>query len=212
MAWSCSIPGWSMYRSGGRKAPMTCCSMTPNAASASPVSGASGEHRSAAWVRPTSREKPMNVPEQAEVLELLQYRREAIADHWHRAIAHTSFVPLSFSEVSQRLVALTDRVSALLLADAFVPGQAQEIGETLVQLHYAHPLALGKTQEVLAQELTAGLPAETVVALQPRLATILGELATGFFERARASILDEQETIRGALLTARMRVEEALRE
>jgi PAS domain S-box-containing protein len=154
----------------------------------------------------------MNVPEQAEVLELLQYRREAIADHWHRAIAHTSFVPLSFSEVSQRLVALTDRISELLLSDSFVPGQAQEIGETLVQLHYAHPLALGKTQEVLMLELTAGLPAETVAALQPRLATILGEMATGFLERARASVLNEQETIRSALLTARMRVEEALRQ
>jgi len=76
---------------------------------------------------------------------------------------------------------------------------------------YLESEALGRTQELLARQLVEGLPADQVVELQPRLAALLGGLATGFSQQARETVLAEQELIRGALTRELQRVGEALR-
>ena len=48
--------------------------------------------------------------------------------------------------------------------------------------------------------------------MQPRLTSLLAELAIGFSEEARMSILSEQEAIHQALVTERTHAELALRE
>jgi PAS domain S-box-containing protein len=146
-----------------------------------------------------------------QLADILHSRSEVIADRWQRAIAPTSFVSLSSREMRARLVALTIRAIDALLSEPFPRQEARAIGAELAALHYLHPDALSGTQEVLGQALLADLPAESAVALQPRLATLLGALAGGYFERARAIILAEQETIRSALLSAHQRAEDALR-
>lgn len=154
----------------------------------------------------------MNAAGRAHLLGILQARREAIAACWYGAIARAGFATDWEEDVPQRLLALTDQVIALLLAEPFRPQEAQGLGTTLIRLGYGQPAALGRTQDVLAQELLAGLPAEEIVALQPRLAALLSAVAAGFVERLRATILAEQETIRSALLTERQRAEAALRQ
>lgn len=78
-------------------------------------------------------------------------------------------------------------------------------------MHYLNPGTLSGTQEVLASQLVEGLSDGRAVRLQPRLAMLLAEVAAGFFERARETILLEQEQVKAALLSERRQVEEALR-
>jgi PAS domain S-box-containing protein len=144
--------------------------------------------------------------------QVLHSRRDEIADKWYQAIAWTSFAPMSATKVRQRLVELTEQAITLLLAEPFERRQAEAIGASLANLHYIQPQTLGQTQEVLASQLVAGLPAERVIALQPRLAALLGGLAAGSFQQARETILSEQEQIRSAFITELRSAEQALRE
>jgi PAS domain S-box-containing protein len=154
----------------------------------------------------------VNAADRSQLLETLHSRRDAIADSWYQAIVLTSFAPLSATEVQRRFAELTEQAIALLVAEPFECRQAEAIGASLADLHYIQPQALGQTQEVLARQLVEGLPAEQVVALQPRLAALLGGLAAGFFRQAREMILAEQEQIRSAFITELQSAEEALRE
>jgi len=135
----------------------------------------------------------MNSAERSRLRQVLDSRRHAIADGWCKAIAQTSDVPHGAAEVRQRLAELAEQVIALLLAERFKHGQAQSIGASLARLHYVQPEALGRTQEVLAQQLVEGLPADRVAPLQPRLTALLGGLAAGFVEQASETTLAELE-------------------
>lgn len=145
------------------------------------------------------------------LLATLRARCEAIADRWYRAVAGTSYSSLDGSEVRARLVTLTDRASDVLLAEPFAPDQAGAIGAELAALHYLRPVALGRTIEVLARELVADAPAASRAALQPRLAVLLGAVAQGYYDRARATILAEQEAARAPQVAELRRVQGALR-
>jgi PAS domain S-box-containing protein len=154
----------------------------------------------------------MNAEDKSQVYQVLLNRRQAIADDWYKAIAQTSFVPHGAPEVRQHLVELTEQAITVLLGEPFEPSQAEAIGVSLAGLHYVEAVALSRTQEVLGQQLVEGLPAEQVVALQPRLAALLGGVAAGFFQQARETIISEQEWILGALIRELQRAEEVLRE
>ena len=153
----------------------------------------------------------MDTETKSQVHRVLLNRRDAIADDWHKAIAQTGSVSLKAAEVRQRLVELTAEAIALLLTEPFDHDRAEAIGASLAGFHYLESEALGRTQELLARQLVEGLPAEQVVELQPRLAALLGGLATGFSQQARETVLAEQELIRGALTRELQRVGEALR-
>jgi PAS domain S-box-containing protein len=154
----------------------------------------------------------MNAAKQAQLAQLLHPRRDAIADRWFEAVTRTSFAPFSAKEVRQRLRDLTDQVIKLLLTEPLEPCQAEEIGASLVRLRYTQPEALGRTQEVLAQQVVEGLPANQVAALQPRLTTLLARLAAGFCRQLRETILADQEQIRRAVTTELHRLQESLRD
>ncbi len=154
----------------------------------------------------------MDATERRNLDLTLHARRAVIAARWYHAIAPTALSPLPPADVQRQLLALTDRAIALLVADTFAPGEAAAIGAALARLRYLQPASLGGTQEVLADDLVAGLPAEQVIALRPRLAALLGQIASGYFRQARETILAEQETIRAALLRQQNRLAAALRE
>ncbi len=154
----------------------------------------------------------MNAAKQARLAQLLHDRRSAIADRWFEAIACTSFAPLSAKAVQQHLRGLTDQVIALLLTEALDPCQAEAIGASLVHLHYTAPEALGRTQEVLVQQLVGDLPANQVALLQPRLATLLAHLAVGFCQQTHTTILSHQEQIRLAVTAELQRLQASLRD
>ena len=153
----------------------------------------------------------MNSAERSQLWQVLHDRCDAITDRWYTAIAETGFAPRNAVKVRQRLAELTEQAIALLLTEPFDHGRAQAIGASLAGLHdYIQPEALGRTQEALGRWLVKDLLADQVVALQPRLAALLGGLAVGFFQQARQRILAEQEQIRKALINERKRAEEAL--
>ncbi len=150
--------------------------------------------------------------ELAPLSQILASRSEVISAHWHQAIVSSSLAPFNEGQVRQCLLDLTHQVIELLLAEPFDPGSAQTIGYGLVDLRYSQPEALSKTQQTLAHELLADLPAVQAVALQPRLSAVLSELAAGFVARTRERILTEQEQIRGALTVELRRANEEIRE
>jgi PAS domain S-box-containing protein len=75
---------------------------------------------------------------------------------------------------------LLDQISAILLTESGDRAVAERISAAFADLLDSYPSALGGTLEVLGRELLADLPADTVAALQPRLAVLLGALATGW--------------------------------
>src|ERR687893_318811 len=114
----------------------------------------------------------MDATRRSQLVELFQERKEIIADRWYRAVARTSFVPLTAEDARCHLTGLTEQAIQVLLAERFLNHQARAIGAGLALLHYIHPDALGNTQMVLASELLAGLPDEDRATLYARLAEL----------------------------------------
>jgi len=135
-----------------------------------------------------------------------------IAERWYRALAHIVFSPLPAADLRRHLAALTDRAIELLHGDALDEHAAREIGMRLAGMHLLHPEVLRQTLIALGADLIADLPPARAMALQPRLIALLGALAAGYLERASATVLREQETLRTALLAEREHTAAALRE
>ena len=154
----------------------------------------------------------MDTSEQSQLLQLSRRRRKAIVDSWYEAIADTSFTPLTAAEVRRRLSELTDRAIVLLFSESVEHHKARAIGSTLASMHYLNPETLGRALEVLHRGLFEELPPDQVIELRPRLAVLIAEIAAGFFEQARDTILLEQEQIKGALIRKGQETEKALRE
>jgi diguanylate cyclase (GGDEF)-like protein/PAS domain S-box-containing protein len=152
----------------------------------------------------------MDVAEKAACSQALHSRNAAITGHWYRALATTGYVAHSTEEVRARLAIFVERATTLLLADTFDDTEAQALGADIAQLYYGHPEALSRTQLVLATELGQALPLQQRSELTPRLVAVISELAAGFIQRSRQILLDEQESIRGALMTARQQAQDAL--
>jgi PAS domain-containing protein len=142
----------------------------------------------------------------------LDARRDGIAQSWVGALTTAGYVAWSSSQLRERFAELTGQAIDVLLDEQLEIEAARAIGATLVQLGYALPEVLGRSQEVLGQQLCAVLMANGAQDLQSRLVSLLGNVATGFSEGARKSILGEQEAISQALVLQRHQAEEALRE
>lgn len=151
----------------------------------------------------------MNTPHQAHVVQIISARQSAVADEWYRAVARTSFTALRAADVRSRLLTLTEHLTLILVGEPFEPAAAQDVGAALAELGYVQPQALGGSLDVLGRQLTGGLSTAQAVAMQPRLAALLGAFAAGFFAACRDIILREQEQVRTALLAARRQAEEA---
>src|ERR687885_1025876 len=150
--------------------------------------------------------------ERAQVVSVLSRQQQAIAVKWERAVAHTGYVPLSSSQLRDRLSEWVEQLIELLCADALDTGAVQAVGGALGRLYYGHPDTLSRTLEALGQGFTTELSAEQSASVQPALLALLGQLAAGFLVQTRQIVLTEQETTRNALLWARQQMEQALRE
>ena len=141
----------------------------------------------------------------------LAERRDGLADSWRRAVARTSYVPLSAAELREQFALLAEQAISTLDSDTDADEIARQIGRSLVALGYAAPEALGQTQAVLSLRLRAGLESEDVRVLEPGLARLLAGVAAGFTYAARERILAEQEATHSAVLVENRRAGEALR-
>ena len=163
----------------------------------------------AKWYRGKFKKGHMDTAAHSQLTLVLHSQRDVIANQWYRAIAPTAGAPLS--QVRQHLADLTEQVITLVLTDPLDRDAARSIGVALARLHYVQPQSLAATQEVLAQQLVAELPAEQAMTLYPRLTTLLSELAAGFTTQVIEALLAEQEHIRQALDAECLQADDALR-
>jgi PAS domain S-box-containing protein len=133
-------------------------------------------------------------------VELLS-RRHGLVDDWYRRLARTAYVALSQEELQGRLGTLVERAIDVLLSGSPVGAQAQGIGTALADLHLIRPEALAETIGTLGHGLSAGLPADDVAAIQPLLVELLSGISAGFASQMCVLMLEEQESVRGALLS-----------
>jgi diguanylate cyclase (GGDEF)-like protein len=136
------------------------------------------------------------------------------AGEWARAIAGTSYVPLTRHDIDALLHQFTVRLADALgdpPADAAAgvsPGY--RVGVELVKANFAAPEALGQTVAVLNDRLLACLDLPDA-QFRPGLDRLVQALVTGYTRALRDRTLDEQEEIRRAVLVARSRMEARLR-
>ena len=147
----------------------------------------------------------------SELQDLLQGRRDAIAQRWYEAIARTGFVTLTGPEVRKQLYDLAGQVILVFLEEPFQADKAGDIGAALAGLHYLQPEALGGTLDVLGNQLVADLAPNEVRELTSRLVLLLQAISAGFLQEACSTVLIEQEMIRGALVHELKATEDALR-
>lgn len=116
----------------------------------------------------------------------LNNRQDAIASAWHQAL-----VPLTAREASEtrpKFNEWTQQILSLLLAETFERDKAQSIGEALAAQVSDKPAVVGRTQELLAQQLSAGMTPDQLLALYPRLIEILSEIGIGFVREKEKAI------------------------
>lgn len=138
-----------------------------------------------------------------QLLLTLRSRRERIAEIWCDIVISTGFGVCDADIVKTRFLTLLDQFTEMLLAPSFDETAARTIGVTLAELNYLQPEALGKTQTLLLQTLTADLPAEQVTALLPQMSRLLGAIALGFSQRQQQAMMTMQHHVQKALLAAR---------
>lgn len=131
-----------------------------------------------------------------------------LVEQWVAALdsgARDHVVPMSRDEAGALLTRLAERVDAAARNGASAR-QVAELGAELARAHFVGAEVLGRTVTVLADwfEQDIGIAPE-------RAAAVLGAFTTGYVRAFRAWLLAEQESVRVAEITARVRMQEQLR-
>ena len=154
----------------------------------------------------------MNAADRSQILQGLRDRHDVIVECWYQTIVSSGGVPSGSGEIRHHLGKLVEQATALLVAEPFEPQETRTMGATLARLYQIQPKVLDGTQEILARQLVKGLSADQIVALQPRLAALLGGLATGFLRQDYEVMLEEREQAHAALIADLLSTQRALRE
>ena len=130
--------------------------------------------------------------------------RDELVRRWTAALITTAYVPASRDAIEDLVGRLLDMLLDTLRAKDFSPDAAAEVGARLVSEQFAGPASLSRTVEVLATDLPAYAATDRVVPL-------LGSLTAGYVAALRARTLDQQETVKAALLKACQKAQRELR-
>ncbi|RKT51575.1 putative bifunctional diguanylate cyclase/phosphodiesterase [Saccharothrix australiensis] len=136
---------------------------------------------------------------------------ESFARTWATAVIGSSYVPMTRAEVAEHLQALTEVLVHALYASPFRTAPGYEIGARLVEAHFTGTDTLGRSVQLLGDDLLAELGIAPDELMRSRLAALQGALAAGYARALRERTLAEQEAIRAAVLDARDQAEAALR-
>ncbi len=136
---------------------------------------------------------------------------EAFARTWATAVIGSSYVPMTRAEVAEHLQALTELLVHALYASPFRTAPGYEIGARLVEAHFTGTDTLGRTVQLLGDDLLGELGIAPDELMRSRLAALQGALSAGYARALRERTLAEQEAIRAAVLDARDQAEAALR-
>ncbi|WP_433266389.1 putative bifunctional diguanylate cyclase/phosphodiesterase [Actinosynnema sp. CS-041913] len=136
---------------------------------------------------------------------------ESFARTWATAVIGSSYVPMTRAEVAEHLQALTEILVQALHASPFRTAPGYEIGARLVDAHFTGTDTLGRTIQLLGDDLLSELGIAPDELMRSRLAALQGALSAGYARALRERTLAEQEAIRAAVLDARDQAEAALR-
>ncbi|XVV03602.1 putative bifunctional diguanylate cyclase/phosphodiesterase [Actinosynnema sp. CA-248983] len=136
---------------------------------------------------------------------------ESFARTWATAVIGSSYVPMTRAEVAEHLQALTEVLVHALYASPFRTAPGYEIGARLVEAHFTGTDTLGRTVQLLGDDLLSELGIAPDELMRSRLAALQGALSAGYARALRERTLAEQEAIRAAVLDARDQAEAALR-
>ena len=130
---------------------------------------------------------------------------------WAKAVAGTSYLPMTQAQLEELLQRLTGQLADALQSEPFDLRTGHRVGAALVAAHVASAEGLGRTIEVIQLRLRRdlGLCQEDA---QDRMARLLATVATGYSRAMHDRTLDEQESIRRAGMVAREQAERALRD
>ena len=111
-------------------------------------------------------------------------------------------MPLPAGQGTPLIAGLLDRLIEMLTEATFAPRPAAEVGARLVENGFVGARSLGVTLEVLAKALPAQAELQTAASLPGKVASLLGELASGYATALRRRTLDQQEEVKSALVRA----------
>jgi diguanylate cyclase (GGDEF)-like protein/PAS domain S-box-containing protein len=133
------------------------------------------------------------------------------------ALGTSAYVAASRDAVANLLRGMLDDLFDAAAAEAFSTAPAVGIGRGLVAEHFTGEESLSRTIEVLGRALLAddelrGIAQRRgVQRMTERVVALLGGLAAGYAAALRATTLDQQETVKQALLKASRDAERELR-
>jgi diguanylate cyclase (GGDEF)-like protein/PAS domain S-box-containing protein len=119
---------------------------------------------------------------------------------WSDALNTTAYVPLSDQQLAHFVRDLLARLIDALTQTRFSPCPATDVGAELVRQGFVGEQSLGVTVEFLARALPVHDELRTVVELPGKIASLLGELASGYATALRRRTLDQQEEVKSALV------------
>ncbi|MEV8439100.1 EAL domain-containing protein [Actinosynnema sp. NPDC051121] len=138
-------------------------------------------------------------------------RRQDIAREWMRAVYPTAYVPMSPVEIELFLLDLVDVIADAVQAEPFAVEPVDAVGHRLVQAHFTGPETLQRTVGVLGHALLFSPELSDVPRLAEKVVAILGSVSTGFATAMRLDALAQQEEVKRALMTAKLRAERVLK-
>ncbi|HEX2298870.1 MAG TPA: EAL domain-containing protein [Pseudonocardiaceae bacterium] len=109
-------------------------------------------------------------------------------------------MPRSDDQIAHFLRGLLDRLIEALTQPRFSPRAAADVGAQLVRQGFVGEESLGATVKLLAHALPAHSELRTVAELPGKIASLLGELASGYATALRRRTLDQQEDVKSALV------------
>jgi diguanylate cyclase (GGDEF)-like protein/PAS domain S-box-containing protein len=139
------------------------------------------------------------------------HARAAFARRWAAELVETSHVPMSLRQIEDFLLPLTEIMAAALENEPFNAEPVAEVGADLVAVHFLGEGALRRTLDLVARELPELLGLSAGPGVGARTAAVCGVLADAYAHALRRRTLDEQETIKRAVLKARDAMEQRLR-
>ncbi len=155
------------------------------------------------WTAPVSRAHEETGVDDAD--------RDRFASAWTRALAGTSYVPMTSAEIETHLTRNTDRLITALTSSPLDTSPARAVGADLVEVHFTAAESLAHTVDLIGDQLLDTLRLQSTSELRSRVSAVQAAVSAGFLQAARTRTLDEQEAIRQAVLDARDSVEQALR-
>lgn len=129
-------------------------------------------------------------------------RLARFASEWAAALAGTSYVPMSSSEVTDLLGRHAGTLAAIARRTPFCPEQAAQVGAALVSDHFVGAAAIGRSLGVIGRNLPRVTGGRRTPGRAERLRAVQDAVAAGYVTALRDRTLAEQESIRRADITA----------